>query len=102
MNHKDLIEKLAIRNTGSCGERFERPILIGDCLSKISDKLNIEWQIEKFNECVLLWQPLGFTKSLQEISEMVEKESTAGERIAKNNAYALLDFLCEIFNPKEL
>jgi len=62
-----------------------KPILIGDCLEAMAEACKGVWKIQAFMELIRLWQPLGFTKSLQEL-ELTPQAS------------ALILFLYEIFN----
>ena len=85
-------------------EILGHPILIGDVLERMENC------IAHCERLLYLWQPLGFTKSLQEIiqesgwEEVYEfsgdgqkkYRSYEGETLKDPNARALLDFLIEI------
>ena len=114
-NYQGLIEVLGAYQCLDCGTIGSceckqlhncqlAPILIGDVLEKMSKEV-VSWPA--FEKMVGLWEPLGFTKSLQEVAEMWENnctcpydcplERTANEMPLTPEAKSLTDFLTSIF-----
>jgi len=94
-NYKDLIDRLIeVDYIDQFNIKQYKPILIGDILHKVDRPFDI---IQKL---FLLWSPLGFTKSLQEIlEENTITKTHNGKTQTKeliDEAKTLFDFLLEL------
>lgn len=80
------------QNGFSKSELEIKPILIGDIFSKMSkEQISMEG-----HKVMWLWQPCGFTKSLQEIlSENVE-DGSDGNKYLKPEATELFEFIIKL------
>lgn len=97
----DLINEVCEEDLSTGGKILGHPILLGDVLERMrnDESGTVDgWNTQEAAWIKLceLWQPLGFTKSLQEIAEMIEWE----DNIAKpSSATSLFLFLKDILTP---
>lgn len=88
-----IIDKLAGRCHcyDSCSPKFKHPVLIGDVLEKIYAETELEDNDYTASRVMELWQPCGFSKSLQLISEDLDFKENPSRMVRARNLFEFLD-----------